>query len=221
MAGESREADPEVMRIKERIDTLIKQKLAERKICYLAQLGTQLGDDRLRLEKLTGSKLAQFVRDNFAYEIRSGGQHKNVLFIGDPGTPVRESPVAPPRYVPRFWAAFAVPLRENEDQFIDLETFEFGPKDALVVQGRNARPIAPEYVAPPEATGSAPETAERIARWLDAQGLDGERFRMRPRESRSGGESLLDQILSVLDRDQLRRINLPLDVIKSLADRRA
>ena len=131
-------------------------------------------------------------------------------------------PVAAPRYVPRFWAAFAVPLRENEDRFIDLETFEFGPKDALAVQDRDVRPIAAEYVAPPEASGSAAETAERIARWLDAQGLDGERFRVRPRRSRPAGESLLDQILSGAPiATSSERITLPLDVIKNSADRRA
>lgn len=220
MSGESKDVDPDVLRIKGRIDALIKQHIAERKICYLSQLGAELGDDRLLLEKLTGSKLAQFVRDNFAYEIGSTGLHKNVLFVSAPGSTIEELPVSPPRYVPRFWAAFAVPLRESEDRFIDLETFEFGPRDALGGHGRDLRPIDAQYVAPREASGSATGTAERIARWLDEQGLDGERFRARQRRSRSSGESLLDQVLAVLDRDQLRRIALPLDVIKSLADRR-
>lgn len=210
--------DPEVARITVKIETLIKEHFQSAERYYLSRLGVQLGEDRRTLERLTGKKLAQFVREKFDYKIGTSGQHKNVLYLIAPGTSAKGLPVASPRYLPRFWAAFAMPLRDDEERYIDLDTLEFGPKD--MVAG-DVRPIEAEYVAPNDASGSAAETAMRISRWLDKQQLDGERFHMRLRRSPPSGESLLNQVLSVLDRDQLRRTSLPLDVIKSLTDRRS
>lgn len=221
MVGEGDESDPEIARITARIDKLIKEHFVSEQTYYLSRLGTQLGEDRLALEKRTGKKLGQFISQKFKYEIGATGQHKNVLYLVAPGASANAAPTATPRYVPRFWAAFAVPLRDGEERYIDINSFEFGPKTLIAGDKRDVRPIADEYIAPKDSSGSATETAARISQWLDKQQLDGERFRMPTQRPRSSDKSLLDQVLSVLDSDQLRRISLPLDVIKSLTDQRS
>jgi hypothetical protein len=214
----------DIERIKGRIEQLAAAHFAKGEQRYfLSRLGNELGTDRSVLEKLTGVKLTQFVRENLPYEIGAGGSHQNVLFLIAPdGTPTAsaKSSGAAPRYAPRFWAAFAVPLAEGEDRVINLDSFDFGPTEKIGVDGASVRPIAPEFIAPKEASGSAAETAERIVAWLAAQGLDGARFYAVPRDHRSDGRSLLDRLFAVLDHDQLRRISLPLDVIKALAERK-
>ncbi len=216
---------PEIERIKGRIEKLASAHFANGEECYfLSRLGNELGDDRSMLEKLTGVKLAQFVRENFTYEIGVGGAHQNVLFLMAPeGTHTGSAAArtAPPRYARRFWAAFAVPLAEGEDRAIDLDSFEFGPSEKIGVQSANFRLIGSEFIAPREASGSAAETADRIAAWLATQDLEGARFHANLRRQRSDGRSLLDELFAALDHDQLRRVSLPLDVMKTLNERKS
>ena len=213
----------EIERIKGRIEQLAASHFAMGEQRYfLSRLGNELGSDRNVLEKLTGMKLAQFVRDNLAYEIGAGGSHQNVLFLVAPGGAPTASVMAnsaSPRYAPRFWAAFAVPLAEGDDRAINLDSFNFGPTTKIGVDGANVRPIASEFIAPKEASGSAAETAERIKAWFAAQNLDGARFHAVLRRQRSDGQSLLDKMFTALDQDQRRRVLLPLDVIKALTER--
>ena len=218
---ETPDVEPEIARIKSRISALIEEQLDRKGIYYLAQLGAQLGDDRVQLEKITRTKIGQFVRDNFDYEIGTTGQYNNVLFVKRPGSDAEATPSANVvRYSPRFWAAFAVPLRPDEERVIDLDSCEFGDRKSFDPSSGEIRPIAPEFIAPKGASGSAADTAARITKWLETEALDSERFIMRPRRSRSVDGNLLNHLLSALDRDQLRRVALPLDVIKALADRR-
>ena len=50
------------------------------KIVYLSRLGNESGRDRLILEKLTGTKLTQFVRENFRWEVHATGQHNSTVY---------------------------------------------------------------------------------------------------------------------------------------------
>lgn len=227
-ATQGASSDNDVARIQQRISDLIAEKFKESEVYYLSQLGAQLGADRKYLEKLTEKKFAMFLRETFPFEIGKTGEHQNVLFLKNPN-PVTRSPTvaasnatgkAAPRFIPRFWAAFAIPLRADEDRHIDLDTCDFGSKETMFAHGKDIRRIDPSFIAPQEASGSATETVERIYRWLETEGLDAKRFELQPRRTRNGADSLLQHLLSALDRDQLKRVNLPLDVVKSLSDRR-
>lgn len=219
--GETSAKDAEISRIRARIGTLIQQHFnSGAGNLFLSRLGAELGSDRVELEKLTGTKLSQFIRSNFEYEIGVGGQKSNVLFLVRPGA----SPEAPqrlvPRYLARFWAAFAVPLADGEQRYIDLQSLRFGP-DAATFGGaaESIRQIAAEYVAPRGASGSAADTAARIERWLEAQHLDAGHFLVRQKRS-SEYRSVLEALLYALSGDELKRISMPLDVIKTLSERK-
>jgi len=213
--------DPEVARIKERIQSLIRQHFDSGSgNFYLSRLGAQLGSDRMLLEKLTGGKLSEFVRSNFDYEIGRGGEKNNVLFLLAPGSSEKTGDRPTRRYLPRFWAAFAVPLPENEQRHINLASLKFGPDpSALGGMTDDIRAIAAQYIAPRSASGSATETAARIEAWLETQHLDAERFlAKRQRSDRHG--SVLEALLSALSPKDLERVSLPLDIVKTLFERR-
>lgn len=214
-------AAAEVERIRGRIESLINDHFARGEpIFYLSRLGTQLGHDRARLEKLTGAKLAAFVRDGFDYEMAAEGQHNNVLFLKSKTGTARALPT--PRYVSRFWAAFAIPLKADESRYIDLDTLNFGPdRNALGGPDADIRQIGEEFIAPREASGSAADTATRIARWLDSETLEADRFLAKRRKAKGEGKTALEALLNALDGDQLRRVDLPLDVVKALLEKPA
>jgi len=223
MAMELDEAQKaEVARIRDRIATLVESHFASGKPAYyLSQLGNELGDeDRKLLEHLTHTKISQFVTSAFDYEVGRTGQHKNILFLVAPnGTAV--PPAAAPRYNPRFWAAFKVPLHEGERRFIDIETFEFGlDATQFAAQDAEVREIDPGFLPKGDEVPTPDEILERIAVWLDTQQLHQAQFLLQRRKQKSEDGSLLTALIRALDKDQLKRVSLPLDVIRTLDSHR-
>jgi hypothetical protein len=215
------EATDEVGRIRKRIAEIVEGHFNTGKgHLFLAQLGSKLGQDRVTLEKLTRMKLSQFVRSHLSYEIGTTGEHKNVLYFVAHGKSA-EAPDTPlPRYLPKFWAAFAVPLTDAHERHINLETLKFGPDVGdLQADGQDVRPIDAKYISPRDASGSASDTAARILAWLHEQHLAGDRF-VDTRKRHRDMDTLLDVLLKALDIEQLKRISLPLDIVKALAERR-
>ncbi|MGC5799459.1 hypothetical protein [Sphingomonas sp. NFX23] len=211
----------EVVRIRARIATLIEGHFATGKPAYyLSQLGNQIGEaDRKLLENLTHKKMSQFVADAFDYKIGRSGQHDNILYLIAPaGTVV--PPVATPRYNSRFWAAFKVPLQEGERRFIDIETFDFAADAAqLATQDDTIREIDAKFLPKGSDIAMPDVILGRIAEWLDAQGLDQGPFLIQRNRQHSKQESLLTALINALDKDQQKRVSLPLDVIKTLETR--
>lgn len=212
----------EVTRIRSRVEALIKDHFATGKSTYyLSQLGNDLGeDDRKQLERLTHTKISQFVASTFDYEIGRSGQHQNILYlIASGGTAM--SSEATPRYDSRFWAAFREPLQEGERRFIDIETLEFRADAAqATTQTERVREIDAQFLPKKTDIPTADEILKRIEQWLSAQRLDKTPFMLKRRKQHSKHESLLTILVNALDKDQLRRVNLPLDVIQALDTRR-
>ena len=221
-----RSDDEEISRVKERIASLAEQHFETgANIYYLSQLGNELGADRPLLERLTHGKLSEFVRDQFEFEIGRTGVHSNVLYLVRPGVTSSEAQISkplPPRYNRRFWAAFTVPLADGESRFFGLQSFTFGPdKEALKKLETEILEIQKEYVAPHNGSRSPAEIAGQIARWLNVHGLDPDQFLARHRHPSSDVDSsLLDQILNALDGEQLKRVSVPLDIIRTLGKAR-
>lgn len=212
----------EVARVRSRIETLVEGHFATGKPAYfLSQLGNQLGDeDRKLLESLTHTKISQFVADAFDYKIGRSGQHKNILYLIAPeGTAV--PPVAAPRYNSRFWAAFKAPLAEGERRFIDIETLDFAADAGQFgSHGDTIREIDAKFLPKGSDVATPDVILSRIAAWLDAQRLDQGPFLVQRNKQHSKQESLLTALINALDKDQLKRVSLPLDVIETLETRR-
>ena len=220
------EQTSEIARIKERITDLIESHFNRgESILYLSKLGIELGDDRPRLEKLTQRKLGQFLKDDPGeFEVGVTGQHKNILYLMPKGQSLDSIPPPSPRYARRFWAAFARPLPTEETQrFINISTFFFGPDAEQLKQegASDIRPIDAEYISAESGSGGVVGIADRIKKWLKAQGLDERAFLAENDSATTKERSLLISIISALDAGQLSRVSLPLDVVKTLLERRS
>lgn len=222
MNAEDGDISGEIDRIRARIAGLIDGHFSEGATSYyLSQLGNELKDDRKTLERLTRKKVSEFVQDEFQYEIGRTGSHNNVLFIVAPGANPEKPAPALPRFNKRFWAAFSVPLPEGERRFLDLSNLNFGPhREDLGSEGHDIREIEARYLPTANESRTPAQVAEEIKAWAEVQRLDVEQFtiarRKRPTEN---GKSLLAEIITMLDKDQLKRVCLPLDVIQTLSSR--
>ena len=213
----------EVERIKVRITALVDDRFSRgSEMYYLSQLGTDLGADRAVLERLSHRKLGQFVEEAFSFTIQVTGQNQNVFYIARDATATSASE-SPRRYNRSFWLPFAVPLMEDDRRFINLDTQKFGPDEAsLRAVGGDVREIVADYLRQPGEPGDPQSIAEKINRWLSDQELDPALFlsTQKQRAAFSAQRSALDVLLESLDYDQLKRVNLPLDIVQALKARK-
>lgn len=221
--SEGAESVDEVARIRSRIEEYFARSLAMGESrYYLSQLGSQLAGDRTILEALTGKKLVSFVRDELGYEIGEEGVHRNILFakLGDSGAGPSMPATSIPRYASRFWAAFRVPLDDGEaHRFINLETMAFASERDEVASGPGeVREIDPKFVFQGDGSAAPRVIAECIEQWLAEQQLDPSPFLIHRKNVRREQKSLLDAMIAALSGEQLKRVNLPLDVVKALKD---
>lgn len=214
------EARAEVDRITKRILVLVDSRFKSEETYYLSQLGNELGDDRKLLESLTGRKFSEFLSSEFGFELERTGVHNNVLFIRRPGS-ASPPPPAKPRFRRGFWLAFAAPLAGNSERYINIDTLKWATDADHIAEGDSeVRPIAAKFIAK-DAEISDADIVRQIEEWLQEQGLEESRFHIQKRRSdRQGERSLLDAILVSLSADQLKRVSLPLDAVKTLSDQR-
>lgn len=209
----------EIERIKNRIHKMVESHFSTGKpTYYLAQMGSQLGDDRLTLERLTGQKLATFLKEETNYNVDSEGLHRNVFYIksGEATDDDIETFKSIPRYSPSFWAAFAKPLKQDS-RFINIDTLRFSDDfSSLGEEGDSIREIKSEFIAPLDESGNASETANRIEQWLKSQKLGAEPFVVKKRAKLKPQRNLMEAVLCSLDGEQLKRSILPLDVVRKL-----
>lgn len=212
----------EVERIKARITALVNDRFSRgSEMYYLSQLGTDLGADRRALERLSHRKLRQFVEEALTFTIKVTGQNQNVFYIARDATTTSASET-PRRYNRSFWLAFAVSLMEDNRRFLNLDTQRFGPDEASLRKvGGDVREIVADYLRQPGEPGDPQSIAEKISRWLSDQELDPAPFLLtqKQRAAFSAQRSALDMLLESLDNDQLKRVNLPLDIVQALKAR--
>ena len=114
------------------------------------------------------------------------------------------------------WAAFRAPLDETNERYVKLDE----PIRFTDVAPEN-RPdgqieIDRKYVADPNAT--QPQIYENIARWATEKNLNLDVLSSRKNASRKDlpTDDLLGRVLLALDADDLKKISMPLDVVKKL-----
>lgn len=184
---------------------------------FLSSLGSNLVSQKQLIEKLTGQKFSEFIKTSLDYPIGITGEHKNILFLVPRGTSPDVVEECAPRFNPGFWTAFAKPLAGEEQRFINLNTLRFGSK--VEVAGNEAgavRKIEAKFIATEETSRDIADMVRRIDDWLSEQSLERDPFLAKARKPRAANNNLLSELLSTLSHDQLRRTNLPLDVVKSL-----
>jgi hypothetical protein len=172
---------------------------------------------------MSGMRLGQFLANTFEFTIEHSGVHKNVLYIRRSDSGTGSLPIPTPRYKKRFWTAFATSLEGAERRLINLATLKFGSDHEDVGEGGgDVRSIDPKYITADGEYVTSSEILGRIKEWLAEQHLEQERFTVATRNATKANDarSLLDALMNSLSGEQLKRINLPLDVIKILNGRR-
>ena len=123
------------------------------------------------------------------------------------------------RFAPAFWAAFRKPLATGYSRWVRSERpvrFE-DVRDGFEA-ARGFVEIDRSYIVEPE--GDAGTVLTNIEAWRKDKGVDLDAYlRKGERELGSEGDDLLGQILGRLDRDEMRRVSLPLDVVEKLRRR--
>ena len=124
------------------------------------------------------------------------------------------------RFEPAFWAAFRKGLETGYSRWVRSERpirFKDVPEGFEAAQGFVE--VDRSYIVEPGA--GTDEVIANINMWSDNKGVQLDAFvRTRERESGSGSDSLLGQLLDSLDPDEMKRVTMPLDVVDKLRRRK-
>ena len=206
----------------------------------LSKLGQKLGSGNVQaLRNTTGKKLTDYVREKFGdrfdiVPLQSLG--KNTFGIVSGGSSVQnaenhvlQNRLDSDRFNRHFWAAFSVPLpSDSHVRFINLRSFYFEDRDQSIEPADNEVIIDSNLIPPTDAIARDEQIKHNINRWLDITKIDRQTVLARAHQRSEDiklkmtlpTESLLDLLLSTLDRHQLHRISLPLDVVATLIRKR-
>ncbi len=124
---------------------------------------------------------------------------------------------AGPRFHPALWAAFRVPLDEPMARYISTKKpIRFFDAPFGESQPDHYREIGRKFVGTPDSTPD--EMRKRVGQWLDENKLDATLFLADPKEKPTSfpSKDLLSHLLLSLDSDDLRRMSIPMDIVKKL-----
>lgn len=211
----------------------------------LSRLGQTLAKKHPELRQTLGTrKLAEFIEEEMAESVQVLTSPENgIVRIALPARvtvdgdvlqffPRRDttagSSAATPRYSRAFWAAFSQPLAAGQTRLVEFEPHVHfvdvegaAPASKKVV----AREFIVDEVTEPDLAMRGKQIAANIARWLHANFVDVELVSAKVEGhvagTRAAGSkgSLLEVLLSALGEADLKRIQMPLDVVAKLHNR--
>lgn len=212
----------------------------------LSQIGTLIAKEPPQLRNSLGSKkLADFISEEMAdtIQIISPPEDSKLKVALPVSVPVSGniSGFIPkriasndtndiPRYNIAFWAAFSQPLTNGYTRLIKFEPeihFEDvkNPESAT----HTSKTISPDFIInQTDATNSSPgvlslQISNNIRKWLLENGVAFDLVKAQYVDSKasgSGKESLLEILMSVLEESELKRIQIPLDIVAKLHRKR-
>jgi hypothetical protein len=137
------------------------------------------------------------------------------------------NPLATPRYSRAFWAAFSQPLADNKTRLVGLEPqVHFDDVDSTAPAPMSKISVPQDFIVT-EALESDPASrgkkiAANIDRWLQANAIEVQRVSVKAGDFQAGARSsdsrgsLLEILIAALGEADLKRIQMPLDVIAKL-----
>ena len=127
--------------------------------------------------------------------------------LSSPGTP---------RYHAAFWAAFRIPLDTPKRRYLSLKSPTHFRDTELEEAPDGFIEIEPRYIA--DADTETIDIMKHIEEWIKLNDLDEAQF-LWAHNKKDGSlppNSLLDRFLLALDAEDLKRVSMPLDIIKKL-----
>lgn len=206
----------------------------------LSKLGQELGNTNLdQIRNTTGKKLTEYVQEKFSdqFEIlplQSLG--RNILGVVNRGTHVKDIEInkeldnqQETRFNRHFWAAFSVPLKSKSHvRFLNMNNFFFEDRDQDVDRADNEEIIEADLVPETNVEDRDEFIKKSINSWLRTTNVSRSTVSsqsIRQKDNQSLGAmlnpvSVLDLLLLNLDKSQLQRVSLPLDIIATLNSKR-
>lgn len=125
-----------------------------------------------------------------------------------------------PRFRPSFWAAFRVPLDETMARYISTQE----PIRFLDISSSDPKPgnhieIGRQFIA--SSDSESIEIQQKIGEWLKENDLDPKPFLIDAKEKSIPlpSKDVLGRLLLSLDSDDLKRVHIPMDIVKKLRQR--
>jgi hypothetical protein len=203
----------------------------------LSQIGTLITKNVPQLrDSLGGRKLADFIMNEMADTIQIVHPPKDSkLKIALPATvqvngdimrfipkPNATSTVDTPRYNSVFWAAFSQPLSEGYTRWIEFEPeihFE-DIQDEFLVTNTKKKVEAEFIINQTDAIEPKPQyIANKIKTWLLKNNVSLNRVIAQNVDAKLSGlhkKSLLEILIATLEEEDMKRIQIPLDVVAKL-----
>lgn len=228
LASETLSKDVELDRIAKRIESLVDQAKGLHPKFLVSALGIALGEDLKTLKQLTNGGLNDFIessRLSHRFKLERMGIHGNITAVVDRSvSPVTlQSATSPreqnPRFHPRFWAAFSVPSKVGHVRILSPDDFTF--KDVPSEdEPKGGWTIAEYLIVSAQEDRRDDKIKANIATWLNQNALNEDRFQVSKktaaRSVHSQTGSLLEALISALDRRQLQANTLTLDAVATL-----
>lgn len=228
--------------LKRVIEEIVQAAWAQKMPVLLSELGAHNGGDVARKAKESSGGLSMYLAQNLADDFIVIKHSKNPVVIGvvprnaetvkitdfDPVLEQRFSHRGEKKNVQfrmSFWAAFRKKLEPENRRYIEIEgynKFQNLPSEADPPEGFIEIPR--EYIASEDEVSDA-DVYRNIERWAQANHFSLETFSLR--ELVSVGRvkfsqlptdaTTLDRLLGALDTSDLKRIEMPLDIIRKLS----
>jgi hypothetical protein len=202
----------------------------------LSKLGSLLGPGRLEIEAATGLKLKPFVtfhlRDDC--QILENPNDPNIIGLVPRGVTLSDdvsfyfaktpsSAGAPPRYRPSFWAAFAKPIPPDTNRYIRMMDLRFFDQPETAPPPEGMLQIKRESIPPEDMLKRDAAIQLSVDHWLSEHGISRSTVLV-PGAAQSlnapGPEivrnNLLEALIGALDEGELRRFDLPMDLVAKL-----
>ena len=194
----------------------------------LSRLGGEDGGEIGRLAKQEAGSLGAYLRHRLDARVRVIHHSAKPTVAGaipadvpaganaDFDRPLGQSSGAGPRFQSAFWAAFRVPLDESRGRYMSIQAplrfVDVSPEE----RPDGFLEVAREYIVGPDA--EATEVQQRAQDWLAVNGLDQDPFLSKNKAdvARLPSDDLLGRLLLALEPDELKRISMPLDVVRKL-----
>ena len=202
----------------------------------LSLLGSRLGRENSHRIKLESSSLIDYLTRNLSSRVRVIHHSNNPsvaavvpreieededsLFEKIPKRTHDHIGGTGPRFRPSFWAAFRVPLDETMARYISTQE----PIRFLDISSSDPKPgnhieIGRQFIA--SSDSESIEIQQKIGEWLKENDLDPKPFLIDAKEKSIPlpSKDVLGRLLLSLDSDDLKRVHIPMDIVKKLRQR--
>lgn len=212
---------------------------ADQKGILLSTLGLLLSNKGLWSKRPEGESLSKLIKSNLSDTLRIENHPQHRLVKGVfPKSATLTDPLIQyfdlsrkdqrlPRYHPRFWAAFSKEIAAGNRRFLNIDTimFEDLPGESNAPTNASVYELTPEMIPNSDVEDRNDGINASIKAWAGKNKVDLPPLMASSRRTLEGRDrgrqiSILDQMLDALSEKDMVRVQMPLDIVNKLRNRR-